>query len=266
MGRSSRSDGSRPIWLRILTVVLSVAAALHIAASFLWIAPYSEGARSLFPGGQKGLSGYMLPFFGQSWSVFAPEPINGDYSFRVRAVLDQDGAIRTTEWVDATDVEMGMLTNNLFPPRAAIGSAELASRFASAWQKLSDDHRVIVGLGYYEGDDWTQRLEKKLLSYGHDDAVKEYLDRELQATQYATQVASAIWGRDVVTVQFQVERQNVVPFEQRADSNAKPPAPFIYETGWRGQLVANGQSSKDFTDVFMPLYEQLLTREKGLRG
>ncbi|WP_347813099.1 DUF5819 family protein [Leucobacter luti] len=256
---------SRPIWLRILAAFISASAVLHISASFLWIAPYSEGARSLFPGGQEGLSAYMLPFFGQSWSVFAPDPINGDYSLQVRAVLDEEGTVRTTEWVNATNAEMGMLTYNLLPPRAAIQSVELSSRFAGAWQALSDDHRVVVGLGYYEGNDWMQRLEHKLRSYGGEDAIKDYLARERQVTQYATQVAQAVWGEDVVAIQFEVKRQNVLPFKQRADHEASLPPVSTFSTGWRGQLVANGQSSKDFAEVFLPLYEQSLTRADGLR-
>lgn len=263
----SRDDHStgRPIWIRVLAIIATVAAATHIAASFLWIGPYSEGARSLFPGGQSGLSAYMLPIFGQSWSVFAPEPINGDYSLSVRAVTEENGQTRATEWVNATEVETRMLTHNLLPPRAAIQSTELAARFAGAWQELSDDHRVIVELGYYSGEDWQPRLREKLLSYGGEEVVERYLAREDQATRYATQVARAVWGDAVVTVQFEVKRQNVIPFDKRNEPDAVRPAPSHYSTGWRGQLVDTEQSSKDFSDVFAPLYLQWSESDRGQR-
>ena len=90
-----------------LGVILYIAMALtgfHLFASFLWIAP-SSTLREVIPGNL--LSQYMIPMWGQSWSVFAPEPINGDYYFDVRAVVSTpDGGEETTDWVRATDVEL----------------------------------------------------------------------------------------------------------------------------------------------------------------
>ncbi|KAA0960361.1 hypothetical protein FQ142_16190 [Microbacterium sp. ANT_H45B] len=255
-GRQTRSP-----WVRVVTVAASILAAIHICASFLWIAPYSAGARALFPGGQEGLSAYMLPLFGQSWSVFAPAPINGDYAISVRAVVEESGAERTTDWVDATAIEVQMLTDNLFPPRAAIQSVELASRFATAWQGLSADHKVILELGYYEGGDWLERLREKLVSYGGQDDVEAYLEKEQQVRRYATQVANAVWGSDVVAVQFQVQRQNVPEFEDRdgVSRSKTRPSPSVYATGWRAPDVAVDQSEDNFSEVFLPLYHRWMS-------
>lgn len=82
--------------------------AWHVFAWFLWIAPVSP-LREVVPG--KLLTQYMIPFFGQSWSVFAPEPINGDNRMLVRAVVRENGADKTTEWVNVTDVETQLMTN-----------------------------------------------------------------------------------------------------------------------------------------------------------
>lgn len=73
----------------------------HLFATFLWIAPHSE-LRNIIPG--DALSEYMIPMFGQSWSVFAPEPINGDHYFDVRAVIEENGEEVTTDWVRASNV------------------------------------------------------------------------------------------------------------------------------------------------------------------
>ena len=72
-------------WVKLIAFAACLLTLWHVGASFLWIAPYS--ALREIPT-QEVLAGYMLPMFGQSWSVFAPEPINGDYHFNVRAVIE----------------------------------------------------------------------------------------------------------------------------------------------------------------------------------
>ena len=243
--------------VRAVMVVAVLAAVWHIAASFLWIAPYSAGARALFPGGQQVLSSYMIPMFGQSWSVFAPEPINGNYVLKVRAALPKDGAEEITDWVDATEVETSVIRHNLFPPRAGIGAGELASEYKGKWDALTADHKVVTALNYFNGNDWPIRLNEKLQSYGTPDVIAPYLDSENTVIKYATQVARAVWGSSVTRVQFQVYRQNVIPFADRNTPGVQPQPMQIADTGWRGLEVAPGQSDKDFADVFKAAYERL---------
>jgi hypothetical protein len=259
-----KTPKSRAPVVRGAFVFVAILLLWHLLASFLWIAPYSATARSVVPGNL--LSQYMLPFFGQSWSVFAPEPINGDYTLKVRATVRDDEGERTTKWVDATQVELSMVQYNLFPPRAGIQSSEVASTFKDTWDALSADHRVIVGLNYYKGEDWVERLDEKLRSYGEEgtegsgvDVVAPYLAAERMTLAYATQVAEAMWGDAVDTVQFEVYRQNIVPFEDRHNPDAERPPKQIAEVGWRAPIVLPGQSTSAFSDVFRSAYER--TRE-----
>ncbi|WP_416443160.1 DUF5819 family protein [Leucobacter sp. HNU] len=231
-------------------------AAWHIFASFLWIAPPSP-LRQVVPG--DALRSYMIPFFGQSWSVFAPEPINGDYHFNVRAVIVKDGQKVTTGWVSATDVELSMLRDNLFPPRAGIQSSEVASRYKSAFDALTPAERSLVG-GSFTADRWETGLQAgltKLPKGSEAGVVTAYMKEEHLSAAYATQVAHAIWGKDVTQVQFRVSRQNVVPFAQRNDTNAQRPAPTVILPGWRAPISEPGQSTKDFTDVFHAQFERM---------
>lgn len=228
--------------------------AWHVLASFLWIAPYSP-LREIVP--SKTLSNYMIPMFGQSWSVFAPEPINGDYRIQVRAVIDESGEEEATEWVDATAVELSMIQYNLFPPRAGIGSNEVASQLKGAFDKLTADQKVIAGLNYF-AEDWDARLETKMKSYGETELVDAFVAKEQQTLAYATQVAYAMWGpKNVERVQYHVTRQNVIPFAQRHDPKAERPPIQNVDTGWRGVIVREGQNSKAFADVFQRQYEKL---------
>lgn len=236
----------RPV-VRIFLILATAFTAWHIFATFLWIAPPS-GLRELVPG--QLLRTYMLPMFGQSWSVFAPEPVNGDYRLQVRAVVGRADSVYTTTWVDATAAELAMSHHNPFPPRLAMQSTDLASRYKGVWDALTPDQKAVVELGYYRGGDWPVRLEQKMRSYPKPDLVTPYVKSEHVVTAYATQVAYATWGDNVVQVQFVVSRQNVVPYAQRNEPGAVRPAVQVAPVGWRGPVEEPGQSRGDFAKTF----------------
>lgn len=251
------TDAARPRptwWVKLIAFAACLLTAWHIFASFLWIAPYS--ALREIPT-QQVLASYMLPMFGQSWSVFAPEPINGDYHFNVRATIKKDGAEVETGWVSATEVELSMIRYNLMPPRAGIQSSEVASGQMNAYNKLDDDQKAVVALDFAKGDweDWMVRSFEKL--EGDGPSTDAYMAEEHVATAYATQVAYAIWGADAVTkVQYRVSRQNVVPFANRNKPDVQRPDPTFSTTGWRLPLEEKGQSREAFRDVFRTQFER----------
>lgn len=248
---------TKPI-VRITLVIASLFTAWHVFASFLWISPPSE-LRAVVPG--QMLSDYMLPWYGQSWSVFAPEPINGDYIFEVRAIVEDgvdDNGMATyvaTGWVNATDAELSMSRYNLFPPRAAALSTQQASKQLNLWKKLTPEQKDIVALGYYDGDAWLARMRDALTETGgQPQTVTDYVVQERYSVAYATQVAYAVWGEERATqVQFRVSRQNVIPFEKRNDPSAERPEPEVANSGWRGLIVMPGQSTENFTRAFAGL-------------
>ena len=238
---------------RTVTLAAVLFTAFHVFATFLWIAP-SSALRDVVPG--NALQSYMIPMFGQSWSVFAPEPINGDYRLQIRAVVTMDGEAHETEWVDATAAELTMHMHNLFPPRAAMTSNDVASRFKGAYDKLDQEQKDIVALGYYNGTDWRDRMEAALREHSDDAKITNYMAMERLITAYSTQVAYAMWGSDVTQVQFAASRQNVVPFEQRHDPDAKRPEVQAVPIGWRGLIEEPGQSRSNFSEIFLKGVEE----------
>ncbi|MPV49507.1 hypothetical protein GCG21_05715 [Pseudactinotalea sp. HY160] len=237
---------------RVVILLAVFFTAFHVFATFLWIAPTSA-LRDVIPG--KVLHNYMIPMFGQSWSVFAPDPINGDYRLQVRAVVETDGQPVETEWVDATAAELTMHMHNLFPPRAAMSANDVASRVKGAFDKLDKDQKDVVALGYYDGDDWRDRMETALRAYD-DDGVTRYMKADRLASAYSTQVAYAMWGEDVTQVQFSVSRQNVVPYEKRNDPEAERPGVQAVPIGWRGLVEEPGQSRENFAEIFLTGVEE----------
>ncbi|GAB2565307.1 hypothetical protein GCM10027033_22360 [Leucobacter ruminantium] len=273
-GETATAAAPRPkpkAWVRLVALLAALFTAWHVLASFLWIAPYSENAREIVPGSQDTLTAYMIPFFGQSWSVFAPEPINGDYHFNVRATL-ADGS--ETGWVSATDVELSMIQYNLFPPRAGIQSSEVASSYKDAYDSVDELQRTVVG-GDFAVDDWEglraaletpQKAADEEAGEGDADPspavdntaeIEQLLAEEHRTTAYATQVARAIWGDEVEKVQFRVSRQNIIPFAQRHDPQAQRPEPTVVLPGWPAPIVEEGQNEGNFADVFRGQFERI---------
>nr|WP_245325180.1 DUF5819 family protein [Microbacterium amylolyticum] len=238
-------------WVRVVMVIASAFTAWHVFASFLWIAPWAP-IREVVPGDM--LRDYMIPMFGQSWSVFAPEPINGDLRFEVRALIDGEA----TEWVSATDVELTMIQYKLFTPRAGIQAMDVSSQYRSAWADLTDDQKSVAELNYFK-DEWDVRMGDAMKAYDDNDiAVDAYIEQEHRATGFATQVALAIWGDEIEQVQFQATRQNVIPFASRHDPEAERPGIQYAPTGWRGLVINEGQSNDAFADVFRARYERMV--------
>ena len=245
-----RNTPRRRLSTRIVMCVIALVTAWHIFASFLWIAPWAPIREVV---GQERLSSYMIPMFGQSWSVFAPEPVNGDYRFEVRALVDGE----TTEWVSASDTELSMIRYNLFTPRAGIIAMDVSSQLRSAWGDLNDEQKEIAELNYFK-DAWEERMGDAMYASGDNDSdVAQYIEQEHRATAYATQVAYAVWGDDVERLQYRATRQNVIPFRDRHDPEAERPGIQYSPTGWRGLVVNDGQSQQAFTDVFRATHERI---------
>lgn len=228
---------------RWVMVVMAGFVAWHMFATFLWISPNTP-LRDVVP--KAVLYGYMSPLFSQAWSVFAPEPINADYYLDVRAQLETDGEVTTTEWVRPTDVEASLVQYNLTPPRAGVLAADITGELYSAFRELEDESTEVVGWNWHE-DNWSSRLGARLEEEG---AAGSYVEAERLANAYATQVAYAVWGDDVLRIQYKVSRHPVIPFAERDNPNAERPEPISQFYGWRGVIENDGQSRDQFRDYF----------------
>lgn len=247
--------------VRIVLALVAAFTAWHLFASFLWIAPVST-VRQVIPGDL--LTRYMIPWFGQSWSVFAPDPINGDYRFVVRALVQPpQGKAYVTDWVSASKVEQSMSEHNLFPPRAANAAVHQASVQKLAYDRLTPAQHKTAALNYFEGNVWLGRMMVAMTSSNQNankGAVIDYVIAERYSDAYATQVARAIWGNQVIRVQYEVSRQNIVPFNERNNPSQPRPPVQLAPTGWRGLIVLPDQSQSDFRAIFRPAYERMTNR------
>ncbi|QZQ53676.1 hypothetical protein KZI27_00085 (plasmid) [Curtobacterium sp. TC1] len=225
----------------------------QIFASFLWIAP-PTAMRQLVPGDL--LERYMLPWFGQSWSVFAPDPINGDNEILVRAQISSDNGAATV-WVSATDVEYALAWHNPFPPKAATMGAHQAASFRDAWGALNTKQREVAGRSFTN----EPALERALEILGPTAVAARYLQEDERTAAYATEVAYSIWGSRVEAVQFRVQRHGIVPFASRNDIKPQRPAPVVAATGWRNVGFSFSRADDGFRNTFQKAWALYKARQ-----
>jgi hypothetical protein len=179
--------------------------------------------------------------------------VNADSEVLVRAdVRDPDtGEFETTEWVSATRLEWKLVEANPFPPRSTRLSANLYRRLSSAWYDLNVEQRDVVADDFFTiDDDWAQ-LKDALEQQTDDDVSASDIDEmahlDQVATAYATQVAIAIWGVDLSSVQVEIRRTPVPRWDDRFE-DFDPDSSFVRTFGWRPLFTFDGQDDTAFAD------------------
>lgn len=219
---------------------------LHFLITFLWNAP-SNPIREAVNG---QVTGYIQPFFQQNWSLFAPNPINAQEEVWVRARLvgPQTGAVAITEWVSATQLEWTIVRHNPAPARVNRLSSNLSRRINTAWNELTAEQRDIVAQDHLDMTDWRPLADDLIEAQGGQASsrIASMVRVDRVATGYATQLAEALWGKNVVAVQFQLRRTPVPRWEERNEPTPDRSASTIRDFGWRPLLVDRNQDESLF--------------------
>ena len=238
----------RSAWVRGAAVALALVLSFHFAATALWVSPAAPLYDALAP----VLNPYMQPFFQQGWSLFAPDPPEGDYAFLLRARWTDrsTGQLRTSGWVDVTTREWSGILHNPLHSRSDMDTDELSRILSGDQGNLSDNQTSIVERDYSHSG-WGHLLAELSAQKGADPGLLEaYVRHERVAAAFATQYAYALWGSDIEAVQVRLRYTPVPDFEYRADKDALPEDSFTYY-GWRPTVVFDGQSQKNFAEAVL---------------
>lgn len=241
-----RTDASRSAWVRGAAVVLALVLSFHFAATALWVAPVGPLSQALAP----VLNAYMQPVFQQGWSLFAPNPVNGDSELFLRARWTDrsTGEIRTSDWVDVTRPEWSDILHNPFHPRSDLVTDGLIDLLSTDRDNLTDN-QVRICEQDYSHSGWDQLLANLNAQRGADrDWLESYVRHERVAAAFATQYAYAWWGPDVEAVQIRLKYTPVPDFADRAGAGAQPESSFT-DFGWRPAVALDGQSQKYFAET-----------------
>jgi hypothetical protein len=236
----------RSAWVRGAAIILALALSFHFAATALWVSPAAPLYDALAP----VLTPYMQPFFQQGWSLFAPNPYQGDHTFLLRARLTDrsTGQLRTSDWVDVTRREWSGILHNPLHPRSDLYTDGLYSILNDDRDNLIDKQASICERDYSHSG-WDQLLADLSAQKGADpDWLESYVRHERVAAAFATQYAYALWGPDVEAVQIRIGYTPVPNFEDRAGQDAQPTSVFT-SFGWRPTVVFDGQSQKYFAEA-----------------
>ncbi|WP_283134924.1 DUF5819 family protein [Rhizohabitans arisaemae] len=166
--------------------------------TFLYVAPWN-------PAYEKSASvveGYMNPYFGQNWELFAPDPIDYDARVLVRAkVKDASGWERHTGWLDVTGPERELTRGSLFPGR-------LARVVGGARQMVTDADVPPSAASLPEEEEET---EAETEEEPPDPVFQDQAVRHIRAV--ATLAARAEWGDGVTEIQLRVSDHMFPRFE-----------------------------------------------------
>lgn len=230
---------TRPVWLKILAGMLGLALSAHLTATALFVGPDNAAKESL----EEPLEAYMLPFFQQNWSLFAPRPIGTERSLFVRAWYDGE---RHTEWVDVTQPEIdAAVTHNIAPSRVASVTRRLATRLGQQHGRMTQEERQALASNYHT-DAWDRLKARMMAKEDRSPAgrISYVLRYDRAATAYATQFAYAWWGEDadIAYVQFKTEEYRAPHFDERGQDKSVR----VREFGRRPLVEFDGQDRAAF--------------------
>ncbi|HEY0248625.1 MAG TPA: DUF5819 family protein [Gryllotalpicola sp.] len=201
----------------------------HFIATYAWNSAPNALRDVITP---RALDAYMVPFFQQNWSVFAPDPVSANLSLDVRARVGAD--TKPTEWYTVTDADIrrGVL-HELVPSRDYLDNFALVDGFYGAFRGLPQSAQSVVGADYTGA--WVAQITAKLTGDGVTTQLAQSYSRyEQTAYRLASAVAGARWGDHVSAVQVRLRSMPVRAFEQRERG---PSTTYSYFTdGWRTPL------------------------------
>ena len=88
---------------------------------------------------------YLRPFFGQSWRLFAPNPIDEDKTLLLQgAYVDDDGDLQTTSWINWTKVEQDVIEHRLVGGRAGYISTKFDPALDEEFQELENPEQKVL--------------------------------------------------------------------------------------------------------------------------
>ncbi|NDL59090.1 DUF5819 family protein [Phytoactinopolyspora mesophila] len=251
-----RSDYVPPI-ARGIAFFLVGLLGIHFAATFLWNAPDNPIKDSV----RDEMRSYIQPFFQQNWSLFAPNPVSseGEVLLRARTEDPVTGDVRTTEWISPTELEWSVVRDNPAPSRVSRLSSNLHRRLNTAWNRLNDEQKDIVADDYDDMTVWSPLADDLIEAQGGETSsrVANLVRADRVLTGYATQVARAMWGENIVAVQFQLQRTPVPRWEDRMEPEPDNPDRTYRHFGWRPVLVNDGQDDDAFARTLLRLRDQV---------
>lgn len=227
-GGSSTSPG---LGARLALWVVLVVVLVHSGIVALWVAPNNLLRQSV---GASHVRDYILPMWDQAWSVFAPEADSEYARFQVRALVKDGSGERSTAWTAVTAREvLGSVRYHPFPARTALLTTRLAGHVKEYYDDLNPAQKQIVADA--DRDVPVAELRSRLLAAATNDdernRVRPFMRAETGAERFLSGVATALWGDDVVAIQFRKDK--VVASRYTAGGQRQVETAYQFYSNWR---------------------------------
>jgi hypothetical protein len=111
----------------------------------LWLAHFALVALSLMPPNplrhqfQFEIQRYLTPWFTQNWNLFAPNPVNGNFSLLVQYRYETASELHTSQWIDVTTPILDLKHRSFWSP-----APRIAKFLMGAMQNVNEDSRSIA--------------------------------------------------------------------------------------------------------------------------
>ncbi len=215
--------------------VASTLVGLHMLAVTLAAVPTNAVSEAFDP-----QTDYLSPFFGQSWRLFAPNPIDDDNTLLVQgAYVDDGGNLQSTEWINWTEVEQDVIEHRLVGGRAGYISTKFYPALDEEFQELeSQDQKTLSErTSPLDPPSWDE-LRDYLARIGPDeDDLADYLRYDRAAARLASDVVAARTSRKLTAVRYALRKHGVTPYDARhldkAGREKARPDPTLRIGGWR---------------------------------
>lgn len=163
-----------------------------------------------------------LPYFGQTWKVFAPSVLKANRTLEFRAGwYDANGDMVKSGWVSITDIEQRSTTGNPFPSRIQKPTWNVSGTLMERYNKLDDEQRERVQDTFIEvGDTGFQQIADatliEQLGAGDGDVIR-YLRMDYMMMRLATLYGTAGFDQNIERVQWRVVNERPNDFTHRFD-------------------------------------------------
>lgn len=196
----------------VLAVLLGAVFLLHFAVTALVVGPVNPISLQF----GREINSYTGRMFQQTWTLFAPTPINDERGLLIRARLrDEQGLLLETEWHDITSGPIDRIhEQRLFPPRH--------SRIISngiqllGWRDPVVDRirEQLIVQPMEDADDPRSRFPFSPAEERYLESMEEIL------RQIATVHARDRWGDGVEAVQVRLAVNEFPPFSRRREPDS----------------------------------------------
>jgi Family of unknown function (DUF5819) len=208
--------------------MMTLALAFHFSMTALYNTPFNPIKEKY----GKEIDSYMVPYFGQDWHLFAPNPVDTDSGVLVRAKKKgPDGSIVVTKWSDVTSPNFKKLYAERFWPSRATRVASGVHQQLESWQDPELEKLRSKKKDRSNGSG-SKAQERKDSDPPLSPAEEEARDQAIRFTQaFASAEAVKLWGKDVEYVQVRIARNEFPRFSQRYAREAKGKVSY-YDLAW----------------------------------